>query len=82
MPLCVCVSRYRLHIVGEVTVDVNHQLLALPGIALSDITRVISHWQASCCLGPLCLESAASATSQQACQECMARHCSNDRLHS
>lgn len=38
--------RYRLHIVGETSVAVNHCLLALPGVEKSDIKRVMSHPQA------------------------------------
>lgn len=38
--------RYRLHIVGEVSVEVNHCLMALPGVKKSDIRRVQSHPQA------------------------------------
>jgi arogenate/prephenate dehydratase len=38
--------RYRLHIVGETSVAVNHCLLALPGTRLQDVTRVLSHPQA------------------------------------
>jgi hypothetical protein len=38
--------RYRLHIVGETSVAVNHCLLALPGTRLEDVTRVLSHPQA------------------------------------
>jgi arogenate/prephenate dehydratase len=38
--------RYRLHIVGETSVAVNHCLLALPGVAKGDIRRVMSHPQA------------------------------------
>ena len=37
--------RYRLHIVGETSVSVNHCLLALPGQQLKDIKRVLSHPQ-------------------------------------
>lgn len=38
--------RHNLRIVGEVIVRVRWYLYALPGVALSDITRVMSHWQA------------------------------------
>ena len=38
--------RYRLHIVGETSVAVDHCLLALPGTDKKDIKRVISHPQA------------------------------------
>ena len=38
--------RYKLYIVGEVTVKVNHCLLALPGVTKGDLRRVISHYQA------------------------------------
>jgi len=43
--------RYRLHIVGETSVAVNHCLLALPGTKIGDLKRVISHPQASQNLG-------------------------------
>ena len=36
-------GRGRLHIVGEAVVRVDHALLALPGTALEDLTRVSSH---------------------------------------
>jgi prephenate dehydratase len=39
--------RYRLHIVGETSVAVNHCLLALPGTKLADVKRVVSHPQVS-----------------------------------
>ena len=39
-------GRYRLHIVGEVTVAVRHCLLALPGVGKGDVRRVVSHYQA------------------------------------
>lgn len=38
--------RYRLHIVGETSVAVNHCLMAMPGQKKSDIKRVLSHPQA------------------------------------
>jgi prephenate dehydratase len=38
--------RYRLHIVGETSVAVNHCLLALPGTQKGDLTRAMSHPQA------------------------------------
>lgn len=38
--------RYRLHIVGETSVAVNHCLLALPGVTKGDVKRVLSHPQA------------------------------------
>lgn len=38
--------RYRLHIVGETSVAVNHCLMALPGVSKGDIRRVMSHPQA------------------------------------
>lgn len=37
--------RYRLHIVGETSVAVNHCLLALPGTKKEELTRVLSHPQ-------------------------------------
>ena len=37
--------RYRLHIVGETSVAVNHCLLALPGTKKQDLVRVMSHPQ-------------------------------------
>ena len=41
-----CLIRYRLHIVGEVSVDVRHCLMALPGVRKEDLRRVQSHPQA------------------------------------
>lgn len=38
--------RYRLHIVGEVTVSVNHCLMALPGTEKQNLTTIMSHPQA------------------------------------
>ena len=38
--------RYRLHIIGEVSLGINHCLCALPGTKKEDITRVMSHPQA------------------------------------
>jgi arogenate/prephenate dehydratase len=38
--------RYRIHIVGETSIAVNHCLLALPGVEKSEIKRVLSHPQA------------------------------------
>jgi arogenate/prephenate dehydratase len=38
--------KYRLHVIGEVYHKVRHCLLALPGVAKSDIVRVQSHPQA------------------------------------
>ena len=38
--------RYRLHIVGETTIRVNHCLMALPGTKIDEVTRVMSHPQA------------------------------------
>ncbi len=37
--------RHQLHIIGEVMVPINHQLLTLPGVALADVKRLYSHWQ-------------------------------------
>jgi prephenate dehydratase len=36
----------RLRVIGEVLLPVHHQLLAAPGVELSAIRRVSSHWQA------------------------------------
>ncbi|KAK4744226.1 hypothetical protein SAY87_010538 [Trapa incisa] len=38
--------RHRLHIVGEVQMQVNHCLLGLPGTRKEDVQRVLSHPQA------------------------------------
>lgn len=38
--------RYDLSIVGEVQIPIAHQLIALPGATLADITKVYSHPQA------------------------------------
>jgi prephenate dehydratase len=38
--------RYNLHIVGEKFYNVNHCLMALPGVKRKDISRVLSHPQA------------------------------------
>lgn len=38
--------KYKLHIVGETFVAVNHCLLALPGVEKKDIRKVLSHPQA------------------------------------
>ncbi|MDI9470227.1 MAG: prephenate dehydratase domain-containing protein [Bacillota bacterium] len=39
-------TRHRLYIVGQVAMEIQHRLLALPGTRLGDIRRVISHPQA------------------------------------
>ncbi|XP_028755241.1 arogenate dehydratase/prephenate dehydratase 1, chloroplastic-like [Neltuma alba] len=38
--------RHRLHIVGEVQLQVNHCLLGLPGVKTEELKRVVSHPQA------------------------------------
>ncbi|HSJ00600.1 MAG TPA: prephenate dehydratase [Patescibacteria group bacterium] len=35
-----------LRVIGEVLLPIRHQLLTLPGVALDEVTRVSSHWQA------------------------------------
>jgi prephenate dehydratase len=35
-----------LRVTGEVLLPIRHQLLTLPGVAVEDVTRVSSHWQA------------------------------------
>ena len=35
-----------LRVIGEVLLPIRHQLLTLPGVALEEVTRVSSHWQA------------------------------------
>lgn len=49
MPLTPCsydlLLRYRLHIVGETSLAINHCLVALPGTKLESIKRVMSHPQ-------------------------------------
>lgn len=37
--------RHRLHIVGEVQLQVNHCLLGLPGVTKEELKRVLSHPQ-------------------------------------
>ncbi len=37
--------RYRLHIVGETSLAINHCLVALPGTKVQDVKRVMSHPQ-------------------------------------
>lgn len=38
--------RHKLHIIGETAVPIHWCLYALPGVQMSGIKRVISHWQA------------------------------------
>jgi prephenate dehydratase len=38
--------RHTLSITGEVIVRISHNLITLPGVQLSEIKRVYSHWQA------------------------------------
>ena len=44
--VCDLLQRYRLHIIGETFVAVNHCLLALPGVEMKDVKKVLSHPQA------------------------------------
>ena len=37
---------HELHIVGEVEIRISHHLMAIPGVVLSDVRRVLSHPQA------------------------------------
>lgn len=39
-------AKFKLHIVAETLVDVNHCLLALPGVQKADLRKVLSHPQA------------------------------------
>ncbi len=38
--------RYRVHIIAETSLGINHCLCALPGTKIEDITTVMSHPQA------------------------------------
>lgn len=38
--------RHNLYIIGEEVLRINHHLITLPNVALGDIKRVYSHWQA------------------------------------
>jgi len=51
-PLCSydLLLRYRLHIVGETSLAINHCLVALPGTKIENIKRVMSHPQVCACL--------------------------------
>jgi len=40
------VLRYRVHIVGEISIQIRHNLAALPGVEKAEIERVASHPQA------------------------------------
>jgi arogenate/prephenate dehydratase len=39
-------AKFKLHIVAETLVDVNHCLLALPGVQKADLRKILSHPQA------------------------------------
>ncbi|GFH10960.1 uncharacterized protein HaLaN_06368 [Haematococcus lacustris] len=51
--------RYRLHIVGETSLAINHCLVALPGTRLADVRRVMSHPQELQGVGAVCSRRAA-----------------------
>jgi prephenate dehydratase len=43
IPNYALIDQYDLHIVGEHYLNIHHQLMALPGTTLSDISEVASH---------------------------------------